>query len=77
VVARGKGARSRQAPEALYRDALALACKLEMRPLEVLCHLSLGIVLAESRGREGGDHLARANEMLQEMDMKFWRRRKP
>ena len=75
VVARGDGARSRQAADALYRDALALACKLEMRPLEVLCHLSLGILLAESRGREGGDHLARANEMLQEMDMKFWRRR--
>jgi hypothetical protein len=44
-----------------------------MRPLAALCHLSLGIRLAEdSRGKQGGDHLARASGMLQEMNMKFW-----
>ena len=73
VVAREREAGSPQAPQALYTDALALACKLEMRPLEALCHLSLGILLAEDRGgKQGGDHLARAAQMLQQMKMKFW-----
>jgi DNA-binding SARP family transcriptional activator len=73
VVAREDGAGSRRAAPALYREALALACKLEMRPLAALCHLSLGTLLAEdSGGEQGGDHLARAVEMLQQMDMKSW-----
>lgn len=70
VVAREDAAGNRQAPQALYTDALALACKLEMRPLAALCHLRLGILLAEdSGGKRGGDDLARAVEMLQQMDM--------
>jgi hypothetical protein len=42
VVAREGAAGSLQGPRALYADALALACKLEMRPLAALCHLRLG-----------------------------------
>jgi tetratricopeptide (TPR) repeat protein len=73
VAAREGAAGSRQAPQALYTDALALACKLEMRPLAALCHLRLGILLAEdSGGKRGSDDRARAVEMLQQMDMKFW-----
>src|SRR5215510_13019234 len=73
VVAREGGGGSRQVPQALYREALALACKLEMRPLVALCHLSLGILLAEdSRGKQGGDNLAQASEMLRQMNMKVW-----
>jgi hypothetical protein len=35
--------------------------------------LRLGILLAEdSGGKRGGDDLARAVEMLRQMDMKFW-----
>jgi hypothetical protein len=43
-----------------------------MRPLVARCHLSLGILLAEDRGKQGGEDLARAVEMLQQMNMKYW-----
>ena len=72
VVAREDGEGGRQA-EGLYMEALAWVCKLEMRPLAALCHMSLGILLAEhSRREQGSAHLAQAVEMLQQMDMKFW-----
>ena len=47
VVAREGAAGNQQAPQALYTDALALACTLEMRPLAALCHLRLGTLLTE------------------------------
>jgi DNA-binding SARP family transcriptional activator len=59
----------------LYREALARARDLGMRPLVALCHLSLGeIVSARDASPSAAMHQARAVEMLQQMDMSFWLR---
>ncbi len=56
-----------------YRQALALADELGMRPLVAHCHLGLG-----SLHRHTGDweqaqkHLSTATTMFREMDMQFW-----
>jgi class 3 adenylate cyclase/tetratricopeptide (TPR) repeat protein len=59
--------------EIRYREAMALATELEMRPLVAHCHLGLGKLY-----RQTGDdakaqkHLTAATAMYREMGMDFW-----
>ena len=56
-----------------YRQALTLAEKSEMRPLQARCHLGLGKLYRRiGRVDEARSELARAVEMLREMGMAFW-----
>jgi class 3 adenylate cyclase/tetratricopeptide (TPR) repeat protein len=58
---------------ARYRDALALAGRLEMRPLAARCHLGLGRLAGRAGRRdEALAHLERAVPMLREMGMEPW-----
>jgi len=59
--------------EARYREALALAEELELRPLQAHCHLGLG-KLYRRTGRldEARRELTTTVEMLREMGMTFW-----
>ena len=54
------------AAEGYYRQALALANELGMRPLVAQCHLGLG------RLHRQATHLKQAAEQFREMDMPFW-----
>jgi class 3 adenylate cyclase/tetratricopeptide (TPR) repeat protein len=59
--------------KAHYGAAMALASKLEMRPLVAHCHLGLGRLNARADKRaEAKQHLAIAIRMYREMDMAFW-----
>jgi tetratricopeptide (TPR) repeat protein len=59
--------------DAHYRDALALAEELGMRPLVAHCHLGLARLCRRTGKRdEARDHLAAATTMYREMDMGFW-----
>jgi tetratricopeptide (TPR) repeat protein len=56
-----------------YRDALALAEELGMRPLVAHCHLGLGKLHKRTGKRElAQEHLTIATTMYREMDMRFW-----
>jgi len=60
--------------EAYYRQALALAEELGMRPLVAHCHLGLG-TLYQRVGRSDEQacaELATASEMYRAMEMPFW-----
>src|SRR5581483_7208175 len=62
--------------EGHYRDALALAEKINFRPLAACCHLNLGKLYQIARKRaKARQHLATAIEMYREMDMPFWLQR--
>ena len=56
-----------------YREALALAAELGMRPLVAHCHLGLG-KLYRSMGKQerAREHLTTATTMYREMGMTFW-----
>ena len=56
-----------------YRQALALADALGMRPLQAHCHRGLGTLYAQ-RGRweQGHTELSTALTMYRTMDMTFW-----
>jgi tetratricopeptide (TPR) repeat protein len=59
--------------EGHYRQALALAEELGMRPLVAHCHLGLGKLYRRTgRRQEAQEHLATATTMYREMDMRFW-----
>jgi len=59
--------------EASYREALALAMELGMRPLAARCHLSLGTLYRRlATGHKAREHLSTATRMLREMDMRLW-----
>jgi DNA-binding NtrC family response regulator/class 3 adenylate cyclase/tetratricopeptide (TPR) repeat protein len=59
--------------EARYRQALALAGQLGMRPLVAHCHLGLGKLYRRTGKREQAQkHLAAATTMYREMGMRFW-----
>jgi class 3 adenylate cyclase/tetratricopeptide (TPR) repeat protein len=74
----GKIATRREPPEstqaeASYRQALALAEELGMRPLQVHCHLSLGTLYVKTGQREQAHtELSMAIELYRDMDMTFW-----
>jgi predicted protein tyrosine phosphatase len=59
--------------EAYYRQALALAEALGMRPLQAHCHRGLGRLYAATGEREQAcTALSTAIEMYTSMDMTFW-----
>jgi tetratricopeptide (TPR) repeat protein len=59
--------------ERQYRQALALAEELDMRPLVAHCHLGLGKLYRRTGDRaKAGEHLTAAATMYREMDMRFW-----
>ncbi|HVO45905.1 MAG TPA: hypothetical protein VMT29_06175, partial [Steroidobacteraceae bacterium] len=63
---------AKQAGDA-YRQALALATELGMRPLVAHCHLGLGKLHDRTGQREKvKEHLATARMLYREMDMRFW-----
>ena len=60
-------------PEAYYRQALALAEELGMRPLQAHCHRGLGTLSAATGQREQARaELSMAVEMYRGMEMTFW-----
>lgn len=62
--------------ETHYRQAMALAEELGMRPLVAHCHLGLGRLSRRTDQREQArDHLTTATTLYGEMDMRFWRER--
>ena len=59
--------------EAHYRQALALAEELSMRPLQAHCHRDLGTLYAATGQREQArTEWSTAIEMYTSMDMTFW-----
>jgi predicted ATPase len=74
----GESAAHRAPPDidaaaAHYRQALALAEELGMRPLQAHCHHGLGTLYAQTGQREQArTALATALEMYRAMDMTFW-----
>ena len=59
--------------ETHYRQALACADELGMRPLVAYCHLGLGKLYRRTGKREQAqEHLTTATTMYREMDMRFW-----
>ncbi len=58
--------------EEYYRQAIALADELGMRPLVAQCHLGLGnLYRGAGKREEAPDHLTTATTMLREMNMRF------
>jgi len=72
-VASHRGPSAVEEAEARYRDALAAANELGMRPLVAHCHLGLG-KLYRCTGKHGQarDHLTAATTMYREMGMPYW-----
>jgi tetratricopeptide (TPR) repeat protein len=59
--------------ESRYREAMALADELGMRPLLGHCHLGLGKLYTRARGRDRAkEHLTAAMTMFRDLDMRFW-----
>ena len=59
--------------EAHYRQALALAEELGMRPLQAHCHLGLGTLYAKTgQPEQARAELSAAIELYRAMDMTFW-----
>jgi tetratricopeptide (TPR) repeat protein len=59
--------------EGHYRQALALADELGMRPLVAHCHLGLGkLYRRTSKQHEAHEHLTTATTMYREMGMTYW-----
>jgi tetratricopeptide (TPR) repeat protein len=59
--------------EAHYRQALALAEALGLRPLIARCHLGLGALSRRAGTRQQArEHLTTAGTMFDEMDMRYW-----
>ena len=56
-----------------YREALALAEELAMRPLVAHCQLGLGKLYGRTGERDQAqEHLTTATAMFREMEMGFW-----
>ena len=59
--------------QASYRQAMALAEELGMRPLLAHCHLGLGRLYGRTGKRQQAqEHLTTAISMYREMNMRFW-----
>jgi tetratricopeptide (TPR) repeat protein len=59
--------------ETHYRQAMALAEELGMRPLVAHCQVGLGQLSRRTgKGEQARDHLTTATAMYREMDMGFW-----
>jgi tetratricopeptide (TPR) repeat protein len=74
----GEVARRREPPDidqatAHYRQALALAEELGMRPLQAHCYLGLGSLYASTgQGEQAHAELSAAIDLYRAMDMTFW-----
>jgi tetratricopeptide (TPR) repeat protein len=63
----------REQAESRYRQALALADELGMRPLQGHCHLGLGTLYAKTgRAEEARAELTAAIDLYHAMEMTFW-----
>jgi class 3 adenylate cyclase/tetratricopeptide (TPR) repeat protein len=72
-IAAGLEPPSLEEAERLYRQALALAEELGMRPLVAHCHLGLGKLYRRPGKREQAqEHLTTATTMYREMGMTYW-----
>ena len=70
---RSASPRSVEQAEAHYRQALALADELGMRPLQAHCHRGLGTLYAKiGRREQARAELSTAIELYRAMDMTFW-----
>jgi tetratricopeptide (TPR) repeat protein len=59
--------------EEAYRQALALATELGMRPLAAQCHLGLGKLYRRTgKRKQAQEHVTTATTMYRELDMRFW-----
>ncbi|MGH8070847.1 MAG: ATP-binding protein [Candidatus Entotheonellia bacterium] len=58
--------------EAHYRQAIAIATELEMRPLLAHCHLGLGKLHAKAGRQQARAELSTAIELYRAMTMTFW-----
>lgn len=59
--------------ETHYRESLAVAERLRMRPLVAHCHLGLGgLYKRANRQNQANEHLTVAATLYREMDMRFW-----
>lgn len=59
--------------EAHYREAMALAEELGMRPLVAHCHLGLGRLFRRAgKPQQAQEHLTTATSLFREMEMRFW-----
>jgi len=59
--------------EGYYREALALAVELDMRPLVAHCHLHLGKLFRRiDQQEQARQHLTTATTMYSEMNMRSW-----
>ncbi len=58
--------------ETMYRDAIAIAGELGMRPLLGRCHLDLGRLYQRTGRPEAPATLATARACLEELDMQLW-----
>jgi tetratricopeptide (TPR) repeat protein len=71
IAARGEPG-AMEGAESRYREALALATELGMRPLVAGCHLGLGRLYRRSGTRQDGkEHLFTATTMYREMSMRL------
>jgi tetratricopeptide (TPR) repeat protein len=62
-----------QSAEGHYRQALARADELGMRPLAAHCHLGLGkLYLRTGKREQAREHLTSATTLYREMGMGFW-----
>jgi hypothetical protein len=62
-----------ESADAHYRQALARADELSMRPLVAHCHLGLGKLYRRTGDpRKAHDHLTSATTLYREMEMSFW-----
>jgi tetratricopeptide (TPR) repeat protein len=72
-IAAHRNATATDTAEGYYREALALAERLDMRPLVAHCHRGLGTLFGRTVSRELADeHLTTATAMYREMGMTFW-----
>jgi len=59
--------------EGHYRQAMALASELGMRPLQAHCHLGLGTLYTKiGRREQARSELSAAIEQYRSMEMSFW-----
>jgi tetratricopeptide (TPR) repeat protein len=58
--------------EADYRQALALASEIGLRPLVAHCHRGLGALGRGATRPEGAEHLRTAAAMYGDMKMRYW-----
>ncbi len=72
-IAAARGAGDVATAQASYRQALAIAAELGMRPLAAHCHLGLGRIGHRAGNRhEAEGHLRMAATMYRDMEMRAW-----